>query len=100
MTAEVLNTILTHTKSNTKECDKSCYDFKVMRSPYLGSNYFVRYTKIDASDPDFINTAYEWLCFDLKGSIMDCTPIFNDSETEYEFKQSMIIIHETKKIES
>lgn len=80
-------------------CTETCYDFELKWQPFDLSMLFVRYIRVDASDPSNIDQKYRWVCFNRKGKRTDCDPVFASVDDERAYKKAMITIS-TKKYQN
>jgi hypothetical protein len=89
LSPDLSHKILRTARREAKDCGRYCHDFYLLRSPQVPDGYFVRYTRTDARNPDEVEQAYRWLCFDAQGEMIDCDPVFASVAKENRFKSGM-----------
>ena len=91
-TDQIIHKVMEHARQDSMGCD-NCRDFNVMLVPMERDRIYVRYIKVDASNPDHVGQVYRWLCFDSEGEFLHCDPKFESMEEESSFKVSMRSFH-------
>ncbi|HEX8547500.1 MAG TPA: hypothetical protein VF691_11100 [Cytophagaceae bacterium] len=78
--------------------DTHCFAFEVCVNPLALNYYFIRYVHADLSDPLHIKDSYGYFCFNEKGQMLNCLPIFEARREEVDFYESFIVLEKYEKL--